>query len=72
LTENQENPLTSFPLGNAKIEAVIRDNPGERDIRDVAQGQGILDMRQDSILKVIKGITSFEEVDRIVGLGDLR
>ncbi len=59
-------------LMDAKIEAVIRDNPGERDIRDAAQGQGILDMRQDSILKVIKGITSFEEVDRIVGLGDLR
>jgi len=59
-------------LMDAKVEETIRDNPGERDIREASVAQGILDMRQDGVLKVIRGITSFEEVDRIIGLGDLR
>lgn len=59
-------------LMDAAVEATIRDNPGERDIREASVKQGILDMRQDGVLKVIRGVTSFDEVDRIIGLGDLR
>jgi type IV pilus assembly protein PilB len=59
-------------LMDASIEQTIRENPGERDIREAAVAQGILDMRQDGVLKVMKGVTSLEEVDRIIGLGDIR
>jgi len=59
-------------LMDAAVEAAIRENPGERDIREASVAQGILDMRQDGVLKVIRGVTSLEEVDRIIGLGDLR
>jgi type II secretory ATPase GspE/PulE/Tfp pilus assembly ATPase PilB-like protein len=59
-------------LMDAKVEEVIRNNPGERDIREAAAGQGILSMQEDAIVKVMRGVTSLEEVDRIIGLGELR
>ncbi|HSE34895.1 MAG TPA: ATPase, T2SS/T4P/T4SS family, partial [Candidatus Paceibacterota bacterium] len=59
-------------LMNAAIEEVIRGNPSEREIKDAARDQGIFDMQQDGIVKVTKGVTSLEEVDRVVGLGELR
>jgi type IV pilus assembly protein PilB len=57
---------------DAKVEAAIRDNPGEREIRDAAEGQGILTMQEDAVVKVMRGVTALEEVDRIIGLGELR
>jgi type II secretory ATPase GspE/PulE/Tfp pilus assembly ATPase PilB-like protein len=59
-------------LMDAKVEAAIRNNPGEREIRDAAAGQGILSMQEDAIIKVINGVTALEEVDRVIGLGELR
>lgn len=52
------------------IAGIIVGNPNERDIRQAAKSQGILDMRQDGILKVLKGITSIEEVGRVVDLNE--
>jgi type II secretory ATPase GspE/PulE/Tfp pilus assembly ATPase PilB-like protein len=43
-------------------------NPNERDIKIAAQSQGILDMRQDGVLKVLAGQTSLEELSRVVDL----
>lgn len=59
------------------FEAVVMDqnisdvslkNPSEREIKTAAIPQGILDMRQDGILKVVEGITSIEELERVVDL----
>ena len=50
------------------IEKIITENPSEREIKKVARTQGILSMRQDGIVKVLNGITSFEEVQSVVDL----
>ena len=50
------------------IEKIIPENPSEREIKKVAKSQGILSMRQDGVLKILKGITSMEEVQSVVDL----
>ncbi len=52
------------------IEKIIPDNPSEREIKRVAKTQGILSMRQDGIIKILNGITSFEEVQGVVDLNE--
>jgi type IV pilus assembly protein PilB len=51
---------------DAKIEEIIPKNPSEREIKEVAANQGSLDMKEDGIVKVLKGVTSFEEVGSVV------
>jgi type II secretory ATPase GspE/PulE/Tfp pilus assembly ATPase PilB-like protein len=42
-------------------------NPGVSDIRDQAVKQGMVTMLQDGYLKLIRGVTSLEEVRRVLG-----
>ncbi len=51
---------------DAQIEKIIPNNPSERDIMEVAQNQGSLNMKEDGIVKILKGITSYEEVGSVV------
>jgi type IV pilus assembly protein PilB len=53
---------------DANIEKLIPQNPSEREIKETASMQGYLDMREDGIVKVIKGITSYDEVASVVDL----
>jgi len=53
---------------DAAIEAIIPQNPSEREIKKVASAQGTLNMREDGIVKVLKGITSLSEVAGVVDL----
>ncbi len=53
---------------NAEIEKILITNPSEREIHEAAKGQGIPSLREDAILKVLQGITSLEEVGRVVDL----
>ena len=50
------------------IEKIMPENPSEREIKKVASAQGILSMRQDGIVKMLNGVTSFEEVQSVVDL----
>ena len=50
------------------IEKIIPQNPSEREIKKIAKSQGILSMRQDGMVKIINGITSYEEVQSVVDL----
>ncbi len=59
-------------LMDRAVEAILRENPSEREIKEAAKPQGLLDMRQDGIVKCISGTTSLEEVERAVGLDDGR
>ncbi|MFA5792040.1 MAG: ATPase, T2SS/T4P/T4SS family [Candidatus Paceibacterota bacterium] len=52
------------------IEKIIPENPSEREIKKVASLQGILSMQQDGLLKILNGITSFEEVASVVDLNE--
>lgn len=52
------------------IEKIMPENPSEREIKKVASQQGILSMRQDGLVKMLNGITSFEEVQSVVDLSE--
>jgi len=49
---------------DAEIEKIATENPSERQIKKIAEKQGIPDMKEDGIMKVLEGITSIEEVMR--------
>lgn len=50
------------------VEDIIRDNPSEREIRKAARPQGILTMAQDGVIKSLTGVTSLDELERVVDL----
>ncbi len=51
---------------DAAIEAIIPKNPSEREIKEVSSNQGILNMKEDGVVKILTGITSLEEVQSVV------
>ncbi len=55
-------------LTDENIERVVIQNPSEREIREASAQQGILTMRQDGIIKILSGITSFDELGRVLDL----
>lgn len=55
-------------LTDENIENVSVVNPSEREVKKAAMGQGILGLKEDGIVKVLSGITTLEEVDRVVDL----
>jgi len=55
-------------LTDEKIEQVVIANPSEREIKKAAEDQGILDMTQDGVIKVLKGVTSLSELSRVVNV----
>ncbi len=55
-------------LTDENIEKIIAENPSEREIKKAAESQGILDLAEDGLVKVLKGITSLEELERVVEL----
>lgn len=50
------------------IETILRSKPSEREIAAAAKPQGIPTMQEDGIIKVLRGITSLEELKRVVDL----
>jgi len=55
-------------LADEKIEKVVLENPSEREIRKAAEEQNIPSMKQDGILKALAGITSLDELGRVIDL----
>ncbi len=53
-----------------KVEAVLRKNPTEIEIWRAARHQGIRRMYEDGLVKVVKGITSFTELKRVVDINE--
>ena len=51
-----------------EIEAIVQDNPSEREIKKVATDAGMMDMAQDGLIKILAGITDWEEVARTVDM----
>jgi type IV pilus assembly protein PilB len=44
---------------------IIMNNGTALDLADQAQKEGVNDLRQSGLLKVIQGVTSLEEVNRV-------
>jgi type IV pilus assembly protein PilB len=55
-------------LVDRAIDMIVRENPNEREIWEAAKPQGILTMQQDGIIKVLHGVTTLEELSRVVDL----
>jgi type IV pilus assembly protein PilB len=55
-------------LSTKEIEQAIINNASDREIKKAAESQNILDMKQDGILKVLKGISSIDELGRVIDL----
>ena len=51
-----------------KIEEIITKNPSEREIKLVARNQASLNMQEDGLVKILTGITSYEEIISVVDL----
>src|SRR3989344_1367420 len=49
------------------MKAFIAKNPGVYDIHLKAQERGMVPMQQDGILKILDGVTTLEEIERITG-----
>ncbi len=50
------------------IEEVLRTKPSEHEIAAVARPQGVPTMQEDGVIKVLRGITSLDELERVVDL----
>lgn len=57
-------------LTDESIEKIIPNNPSEREIKKISEHQGILDMKEDGIIKAMHGITSLEEVKSVVDIDE--
>ena len=53
------------------IEKAVITNPSERDIREAAKNQKLLTLVEDGIIKVLSGVTTLEELDRVVDLSNV-
>ncbi len=51
------------------IEIAIRQNPSEREIEKAAEDQGLMTLAEDGVTKVLEGMTSLEELERVVEIG---
>ena len=54
-----------------EIEKAVIKNPSERDIREAAKEQKLLGLVEDGVIKVLKGVTTLEELDRVVDLSSI-
>jgi type IV pilus assembly protein PilB len=52
----------------SEVEALIFKNPTPVELWEVARRNGIVSMQEDGVLKVITGLTTFDEVVSVTGL----
>jgi type IV pilus assembly protein PilB len=50
------------------LENLLKDKPTEREILANTRHQGILTLKEDAIIKIVSGVTSYEEVLRVIEL----
>ncbi len=55
-------------LIDENIENLIMENPSEREVKKVAKNQNLLDITEDGVIKILSGITTIDELRRVVDL----
>lgn len=55
-------------LSTEKIESIIATGPSEREIQEAALDQKLINMKQDGIIKVLQGVTTIDELERVVDI----
>ncbi|PID83168.1 hypothetical protein CSB11_02375 [Candidatus Campbellbacteria bacterium] len=51
-----------------ELEDLLKTKPTEREIKKESERQGILSLKQDGVVKVLMGLTSYDEVKRVIEL----
>jgi type II secretory ATPase GspE/PulE/Tfp pilus assembly ATPase PilB-like protein len=57
-------------LMTPEVTQVIEMSPSEEEVWKVAAPQAILNMTQDGIIKVLQGVTSLDELERVISIED--
>jgi len=57
-------------LTDETLEKAVRGRASEREIKKETKAQGILSMEEDGIIKVLNGVTSIDELKRVIELGE--
>ena len=60
--------ITEIILMKKEVEEAIINNPSDRDIKAAAASQNLLDMKQDGVIRVLKGVSSLEELGRVIDI----
>jgi len=60
--------ITEVILLKKEIEEAIINNPSDRDIKAAAASQNLLDMKQDGVIRILKGISSLDELGRVIDI----
>ncbi|MEK7150298.1 MAG: GspE/PulE family protein [Patescibacteria group bacterium] len=55
-------------LIDESVENIIQENPSEREIKKATAHQGLLDMKQDGVIKILNGLTSLSELERVIDI----
>ena len=55
-------------ITDESIEKLLAGSPTEQQVREVAKQQGILNMTEDGVIKILTGVTSYEEVASAVDI----
>ena len=55
-------------LMTSEMEDILIENPSEKELLQITEKQGILNMREDGVVKVLEGTTSLEELARVVDI----
>lgn len=60
--------ITEVILMKKEVEEAIIKNPSDRDIKAAAASQNLLDMKQDGVIRILKGISSLDELGRVIDI----
>lgn len=55
---------------NAEIEKLITQSPSHAAVLEAAKKNGFISMYQDGVIKILEGVTTFEELDSVVGISE--
>lgn len=63
--------ITEIILMKKEVEEAIINNPSDRDIKAAAASQNLLDMKQDGVIRILQGVSSVEELGRVIDIESL-
>lgn len=55
-------------LVDQALQDIMPKNPSEKEIKEIAEKQGILNMVEDGLIKCLTGVTSIEELKKVVDI----
>ncbi|MEX0878082.1 MAG: GspE/PulE family protein [Candidatus Spechtbacterales bacterium] len=59
--------IVEIVVATKKIKEKIMENPSEEEIRQLAKEEGMTNLKQDAVIRILEGTTSYKEVERVLG-----